>query len=84
MKSFLSLVIQCQHLTQLDPNLFIQYTDPDRKVNSTVNFQCKQGYHLDDETAVRQCEWNGNWTGKINLFMTFSSLILIYILSFLL
>lgn len=56
-------MIQCPHLSKLDPNLFIQYTDADRKVNSTVNFQCKAGYHLDDETAYRQCEWNGNWTG---------------------
>jgi len=57
-------LIQCAHLSQPDPNLIIEYIDPDRKVNSTVNFHCRLGYHLDDENAVRQCEWNGNWTGS--------------------
>ena len=60
--TILKLVIQCSYLSKLDPNLFIQYTDAERKVNSSVNFQCKQGFHLDDENAYRQCEWNGNWT----------------------
>lgn len=52
-------------MTNLDPNLFHQYIDYDRKVNSTVNFQCKQGYHLDDEAnSKRTCEWTGNWTNS--------------------
>ena len=57
-------MIQCPHLSDLDPNLFFKYNDADRKVNSTVTFRCSEHYHLDDKNAYRRCEWNGNWTGS--------------------
>jgi hypothetical protein len=45
--------------------LFIQYTDHERVVNSTVQFQCKSGFQIDkEENARRLCNWDGNWTGQ--------------------